>query len=403
MKIGGIIAEYNPFHNGHEYQIKTFKEKYNISHVIIVMSGNFVQRGDVAIIDKFKRANMAIMGGADLVLELPVPYALSSAEHFARGGISILNSLGCVDTLCFGSTTDIHTLIDIAKISEELRNSKEVLSLMESGRTFPNALSEVVASVYNKDYSNALSEPNNVLGIEYIRALNFLNSTIEPITITRKNVQHNSTVAIENFASASYIRNSIYNDNFVDKFLSNYSNDVLNQSTIDGSICKLKNLENAILYKLRTSSIDEIKSITDVSQGLEYRIYQSVRSTSNLYDLLMSIKTKRYTLARIRRIILNLLIGTNKLDILTPPPYGRILAMNKNGIEMLSKANKSTKIPIDTSLARLKKISAQTLRFAELESQATDIYNISCDNPKVCGLDYTTKIIPLNFYKKNFP
>ncbi|MGN1412239.1 MAG: nucleotidyltransferase [Oscillospiraceae bacterium] len=382
MKIGGIIAEYNPFHNGHRYQIETFKKEYNITHVVVVMSGNFVQRGDLSIIDKFQRSKMAILNGVDLILELPVCYSLSSAEFFANGGISILNDLNCIDTLSFGSTSDIDTLKYIAKVSEEVRTSNRMLELIKSGMTFPMALSQLM-----KDYSHILNEPNNVLGLEYIRALNRLNSNIEPTTITRKHVQHHSSIAIDDFASASHIRSLIYgNHQEFKKYLPIWKDDF--------PITKLENLEQAILYKLRTSTIEEIQSVADVSQGLEYRIYQCGRKANNLNELLFEIKSKRYTLSRVRRIVLNLLLGISKKDILTPPPYARILALNHKGIEILSKAKKTSKIPIDTSLARLQRVSPICERFATLESHATDIYNLSFNDIYPCGTDYTQKIVP---------
>lgn len=385
MKIGGIIAEYNPFHNGHRYQIEQFKLKHNITHLVVVMSGNFVQRGDVAIIDKFKRSKMAIQGGADLILELPVCYALSTAEYFALGGIYLLNSLGCVDTLSFGSSSDIDTLTKISKLSNELRNSNEVLELMNNGLTFPNALAKVVSTL-NYDYSNVLGEPNNVLGLEYIRALNRLHSNIEPTTLVRKNVQHNSTAPLDNFASASYIRNEILKGANVSKLMPNY--DIITSNDIHS----IESLERVILYKLRCTSIEELQSTFDVSHGLEHRILQATKKSTSLNDLLFNIKSKRYTLARIRRIVLNVLLGITKQDISTMPPYARILAMNTKGTEILSIAKKRASIPIGTSLAKLEKISTECKKVATLESKSTDIYELSSNKSISCGTDYTHKI-----------
>lgn len=388
MKIGGIIAEYNPFHNGHRYQIEKFKQDYNITHLIVVMSGNFVQRGDIAIVDKFKRSQMAIKGGADLIIELPVTYALSTAEFFALGAIYILNSLGCVDKLSFGSSSDINTLIQISKLTESIRNSNEVLNLLENGISFPSAISKVTNNLYGDVYSSILSEPNNVLGLEYIRALKRLNSKIEPTTLTRKNVQHHSNTPIDNFASASYIRNLILNGERFYDYVPKYTNDIINQNETS----RIENLEKIILYKLRTSNVDDIQSIFDVSHGLEYRILQASRKSTNLNDILFNIKSKRYTLARIRRIILNLVLGITKQDLSIMPPYARILAMNNKGIEILSMAKKMSNIPIGTSLAKLEKLSIDCKRFATVESISTDIYNLSKNVILPCGLDYTHKI-----------
>lgn len=387
MKIGGIIAEYNPFHNGHRYQIEQFKKQHDITHLVVVMSGNFVQRGDVAIIDKFKRSNMAVHCGADLVIELPVSYAISTAEYFALGGVYILNSLGCVDSLSFGSSSNIDTLKKVAELLETVRNSNEVLNLMKSGITFPNAVQRVFSNLYGNELSNVLNEPNNVLGLEYIRALNRLNSNIKPTTLTRKNVQHHSNIPVDNFASASYIRESILKGEDYSKYVPMGVYDILKNSQYSS----LDDLEKIILYKLRTSTINDIQSIFDVSHGLEYRILESSKKATSLNDLLFSIKSKRYTLARIRRIILNLVLGITKQDISILPPYARILAMNKKGTEILSKAKNASSIPFGTSLAKLEKISEESKRFAILESTSTDIYNLSSKEVLPCGLDYTNK------------
>lgn len=385
MKIGGIIAEYNPFHNGHLYQIDTLKREYGVTHVVVVMSGNYVQRGDVAIVDKFKRSKMAIYGGADLVLELPVVYALSSAEYFANAGVHILDSLNCVDLLSFGSTADIDTIKTIAELSNSIRNSPEVLNLIKLGYTFPMALSTVMS-----EYSEVLNEPNNVLGLEYVRAILKHGSNIVPTTITRKHVMHHSTKAVENFASASYIRSSIAEGLDIKDYLTEYSYNVIQSS----KTTNIDSLEQAILYRCRTATIEQIANTPDVSQGLEYRISKAIRQSTSVNQLLNAIKTKRYTLARLRRILLNLLLNITKQDLETPPPYARVLAMNRKGIEALSKAKLSATIPIGTSLAKLEKSSTQAERLAYLETTSTDIYNLS--NGSICGLDYTTPIKPID-------
>jgi predicted nucleotidyltransferase len=391
MNIGGIIAEYNPFHNGHRYQIEQFRKTYDISHLVVVMSGNYVQRGDVAIIDKFSRSRMAIQGGADLVIELPVPYVLSTAEYFALGGVYLLDSLGCIDSISFGSSTDIQTLTNIANLSKSLRNSPEVLELLNHGDTFPTAINKVMCKAYGDEISNILSDPNNVLGLEYIRALNRLHSNIQPTTLPRKNVHHHSSTPIDTFASASTVRNMILSNEDYSKYIPEYCKETLSSREVS----KIQNLEKTILYKLRTSTAEDIQAIFDVSHGLEHRILQSTKNATTLEDLLFSIKTKRYTLSRIRRIILNLTLGITKQDIAILPPYARVLAMNSKGVEILSKAKKTCNIPIGTSLAKLEKLSLECNRFATLESTSTDIYSLSTDKTLPCGLDYTHKICVL--------
>ena len=191
MTISGIICEYNPFHNGHMYQIEQTR-RAGATHIVAVMSGNFVQRGDCAIMSKWQRAKSAIDNGVDVVVELPCPYAISSAESFALGAVSILDSMGCIDMLSFGSESDdIDVLKEAASIADGIAHSSELISLMEDGLTYPNAMQKIMNGI-NPEYANVLSSPNNILGIEYLRALSAFNSAIRPFTIGRAGVEHDS-------------------------------------------------------------------------------------------------------------------------------------------------------------------------------------------------------------------
>jgi predicted nucleotidyltransferase len=278
--------------------------------------------------------------------------------------------------------------LEVSTILEELRNSQEVLELIKSGNTFPNAVSKVFKATYGDRFSNVLDEPNNVLGIEYVRALQSLHSNIKPTTLTRKNVLHHDTTPMGNFASASTVRELLLNGMDYRPYVPESSYGILSNSPH----ADLTNLERVILYRLRTATLEDIQSVADVTQGLEYRVLQAVKTATSLEELLLSIKSKRYTLARIRRIILNLTLGITKYDTSTVPPYARVLAMNHKGVEILSKAKKCASIPIGTSLAKLEKLSPQAKRFATLESTSTDVFNLASSQVYPCGLDYTHKI-----------
>ena len=388
MTISGIICEYNPFHNGHMYQIEQTR-RAGATHIVAVMSGNFVQRGDCAIMSKWQRAKSAIDNGVDVVIELPCPYAISSAESFARGAVHILDSMGCIDMLSFGSESgDIDKLREVASIADGVAHSSELISLMEGGLTYPNAMGELMSGI-NSEYADILSSPNNILGIEYLRALSAAQSPIRPFTIGRAGVEHDSLNISGQFASASMIRKMMRSGNDVAEFMPCPPN-------ADDDFATLSNLENAILYKLRSMTAHEISCIPDVAHGLENRIYNAVRNACSIDELFNLIKTKRYTAARIRRIIICCLLNINKNDLKILPPYVRIIGISKFGSEVLKKAGQNCNLPISSSLARLVEHSESARRFAEIEAFSADVFALAYNNYLPCGSDYTHEM------QKNF-
>ena len=396
MKISGIICEYNPFHNGHLYHIRETR-KNGATHVVAVMSGNFVQRGDTAIMDKLERARLAVHSGADLVIELPVQYCLSSAENFASGAVWLLNSMGCVDEISFGSECgDIDKLqkaLDTVEITA-LMQKDTIREIMEKGYTYPRALTSVINGT-DPEIAAVISEPNNLLAIEYMRALKRFGSSMEPLTIKRTNVHHDSFDATNGFASASYIREQIINarsTSGIGQYTTSIWIDAINNAFRNGEIATLSKLERIILYKLRSSSVEEIAEINDVGQGLENRIF-GARMAGSLDELLFTVKTKRYTMSRIRRIMLSLLIGIKKSDMENMAPYGRILAFNERGREILAEAKDKASIPYATSIAKLSQISPEAERFAELEIRASDVYGLALDTVTSAQKDYRARIM----------
>lgn len=396
MKISGIICEYNPFHNGHLYHIRETR-KNGATHIAAVMSGNFVQRGDTAIMDKLERARLAVHSGADLVIELPVQYCLSSAENFAAGAVWLLNSMGCVDEISFGSECgDIDKLqkaLDTVEITA-LMQKDTIREIMEKGYTYPRALTSVINGT-DPETAAVVSEPNNLLAIEYMRALKRFSSSMEPFTVKRTSVLHDSADAANGFASASYIREQIINARStvgIGDYTSPIWIDAINNAFRNGEIASLSKLERIILYKLRSSSVEEIAEINDVGQGLENRIF-GARMAGSLDELLFTVKTKRYTMSRIRRIMLSLLIGIKRSDMENMAPYGRILAFNERGREILSAAKDKAAIPYATSIAKLSQISPEAERFAELEIRASDVYGLALDTVTSAQKDYRARIM----------
>ena len=396
MKISGIICEYNPFHNGHLYHINETR-KNGATHIVAVMSGNFVQRGDVAIMDKLERARLAVRSGADLVIELPVPYCLSSAENFATGAVYLLDSLGAVDEISFGSECgDVETLQEAMDTVDVIAmvHSDDIREIMEKGYTYPRALTSVLKGT-EPEVAEIISEPNNLLAIEYLRAIKKMSAAMMPFTVKRINSAHDSDIAENGFASASLLREMLESDNniaSIEEYTPQLWKDAISAAVSKGEIASLNRLERVLLYKLRSCSVEEIKEIDDVAQGLENRIY-GARMAGSLDELLFTVKTKRYTMARIRRIMLKLLIGVKKDDMANLPPYGRILAFNERGREILAKAKNVAKIPYAASIAKLSQVSEIAERFVDLEIRASDIYGLALDTVTSAQKDYRAKIM----------
>lgn len=387
MNICGIVCEYNPFHNGHKYHIEQTKEKFGATHIIAVMSGNFTQRGDVAIIDKYKRAETALKNGVDLVIELPVAYALASAEQFAQGAVYLLNALGCVNLISFGSESgDIKLLRETAGAVYYAMESEEFNKLLKNGLAYPAALQKAIEKYYTDDVTEALTSPNNTLAIEYLKALDSLASPIQPVTIKRTVAEHDSEIKNpDQIVSASQLRKMIIEGK--DIFNLAPESDFSNTASI-------LNIENAILSKLRFMSKSEIEKTPNAVLGLENRIFRAVQVSTSLNELYFLIKTKRYTLARIRRIVMSAFLGITKNDLKNNPSYVRILGMNNKGKEILAAAN--CELPINTSLSQLEKTSDIAKKQAKLEARCDSQYALALSKKAQCGLDYTSKPVILD-------
>ena len=406
-KILGVISEYNPFHYGHLHHIEESKKRVNPDYTVAVMSGNFVERGDAAIIDKWSRAQMALENGIDLVIELPLIYSISSAENFAMGGIKIFNSLNMDTTLSFGSECgDINVLYSIAKVLCE--EPPEYLSILNheltSGISYPKAREKALLMYLNdiRKYANVLSGSNNILGIEYLKAIQKLKAKLKVTTITREGSNYNDLDLNSKFSSATAIRKAITENTDIKKYVpeSNYNilQDKISKNEI---VCGLATYEQAIIYKLRTMSIEEIATIPDVSEGLENKIKKASDNCNNLADLIDMIKSKRYTLTRINRILLYVLLNITKKDIeasYKAIPYIRVLGVNAKGKELISKISKANKkINIVTSPKKfLDNTKNKTLKnMLEKDIFASNIYTLGYKKNPKANLDLTNKLITL--------
>lgn len=396
MKISGIICEYNPFHNGHLHHIRETR-KNGATHIVAVMSGNFVQRGDTAYMDKLERARLAVKSGADLVIELPVQYCLSSAEKFAEGAVYLLDSLGAVDEISFGSECgDVSRLIEAMETVEitAALHEEDIRRIMENGYTYPRALSSVINGK-SPEIAEIITSPNNMLAIEYLRALKKFGSSVKPFTISRVHASHDGMMPENGYASASFMREKLaeYNNaSVISEYTTSIWTEAIAGAIRNGSTASVQRLERILLYKLRSTSAEEIAGISDVGQGLENRIF-GARMAGSLDELLFTVKTKRYTMSRIRRIMLCLILGITKEDMKQLPAYGRILAFNERGKEILAKAKNSTRIPFSTSIAKLSQINETAQRFAELEIKASDVYGLAMEKITSAEKDYRAKIM----------
>ncbi len=398
MKIGGIVAEYNPFHNGHKYQLHKSIETGELTHTVAVMSSNYVQRGETAIVSKWARAEMAVKNGVDLVIELPTLWSTSYAQRFAEGAVSLLDALGCVDVLSFGSEIgNIDELIACKNAinSEEVKERlKENLDL---GLGFATARAEALRSVCGNRFFDILEGANNTLGIEYLNALDTLGSDIVPMTIRRKGAAHDSIMRSDNFASASEIRKMIReNNNEWKMYVPQSVVDIYNREAGEEKApCLNEKLEFSILCCMRQLSAEDIGLSPDVSEGIEYRIHDAALKARTLDELYSLAKTKRYSHARIRRIVLHAFMGFTKDDYKGNPPYIHVLAMNDKGKEILKEAKEKAKLPIITKASDFDELDEYGRHVFSLEDMCTDVFSLSSPAILPCGREKTNGIIVL--------
>ena len=451
----GIIAEYNPFHNGHLYHLLKSKEEakkaintdtnlkanqskntrnsknknLNNDAVVVVIGGNFTQRGEPSLVDKWTKAEMAIANGADLVIELPVLYSISSAENFADGAIKILNSLKIVDSISFGTETeDLNKLNIIANaLFKEPKEYKDLLSNeLKSGKSFPKAREQALVKYLQDSKNNVsitpisststtesldpqytnftsiISSPNNILGIEYLKALKKYSSNIKPINIVRKDAGHLSLDYTGQIASATAVRNLVYSNRLRDvkTYTTPASFTILSEELKKGHFVKdLSRFENIIIYNLRKMSLTEIASLPDVSEGLEHLIKKAANSCNTISEFINIVRSKRYTETRIKRILLYCLLGIAKKDMAISKkttPYIRVLGFNDKGKNLISQIKKANpKLSIITSVKKFEDINLNKNLKTMLDKDifATNIYTLGYSQDSWANLDYTKNVI----------
>lgn len=404
-KILAIIAEYNPFHNGHLYHLQKSKKELNPDYSVCIMSGNFCQRGDTSIIDKWSKAEAALKCGFDLVIELPVLYSISSAENFAEGALKILDAFGNNVILSFGSECgDLSILNNIANIlCDEPKEFTTILTHeLSKGLSYPKARENALLLYLNdvRKYANVLSNPNNILGIEYLKAIKKLKSNVIPYTIKRIDAGYNSLKVKDRLASATAIRNLLKNNEDVKKLMPAPAYNILLDNINHGKmVSDISIFEKEIIYTLRKISLEEIANLQDVTEGLENSIKQAANSCNNLEDLINSIKSKRYTRSRIQRILLYSILNITKKDIQDSykvKPYIRVLGVSQKGKTLLSQiSNPRSKYPVVTSVKKFMDSNTNKIlkNMMEKDILASNIYTLGYEYDSKSNLDYTKKLI----------
>lgn len=412
MTVAGIIAEYNPFHTGHAYQIaQTRKALGEETAVVAVMSGNWVQQAECAVADKWTRARLALMGGVDLVLELPTVWAVSSAESFARGAADILEAAGVVDVLSFGSECgDVDRLRRVAACLDSSAYRAGLLRFLEEGMPFAACRQAAVRELLGEELSGLLSRPNNNLGVEYIRALNALKSSIRPMTVQRRGAAHNSVSAVmvrredgslhsgpasmelPPFVSATQIRADLMDGRWdkAEPYLVRGGRKLL-----EGHLAGFPEMERilrAILARVRTMTAEDWAELPDAgtAEGLPQRLERAGRQCTSMKQFFELAKTKRYTRARLQRLVLWAFLGLTEEDRPEHPPYLRVLGFDERGREVLREMKKRADLPVITKSAHARVLDSAGRGLFETEARCTDLYDLCFQEVGAPGREWTT-------------
>lgn len=404
MRVAGIVAEYNPFHNGHLYQVQKTRELYEAEYIVAVMSGHFLQRGEPALFNKWARAKMAVKGGVDMVVELPAAFSVRSANYFAYGAVATLDAMGVVTHLSFGSEAgDIEALWPAARLlNKETEPFKARLKqYLDEGLSYPSAraraLEETLPDAAGSCTSDGLNEakvaspllssPNNILGIEYMRVLLALKSAIQPVTVKRIAAGYHDRITENdaNIASATGIRDALRsNDILSDKIKSVIPSTTAETMTEEMNALRgpvyLEHCRQLLFYILRTATKEQLARVCDISEGFENRLLQLAATTGSVEDLLKELKTKRFTWTRIQRILSYILLDFTQekahyFDSLGPQ-YIRVLGLSSKGRELLKTVKKKASLPVITRTAPLLKAGGQAAELLHFDVKATDIYNL---------------------------
>lgn len=401
MNAAGIIAEYNPFHTGHAYHIAETRQRLGAdTPIVCVMSGNWVQRGTCALTDKWTRAGLALRGGADLVLELPLPWAISSAEGFARGGVEVLKATGIVDILSFGSESG--RLEDLCAVARTLDGEDYRAALqteLDKGISFAAAREKAAAKIVGKA-ATLLRGPNDSLGVEYIRAA---GQELTSMAIKRQGISHDSDCAKKDFASASYVRERAEAGEW--DAVARYTPRGTAESLQGAELVRMERIERAMLARLRQMKGEDFALLPDSgrAEGLPDRLVKAASRAVSLEEFYALAKTKRYAHARIRRLALWAFLGLAAADRPEQPLYLRVLGFNERGRLLLKEMKRRAGLPVLTKSAHIKALGEEAQALFALEARSTDLFGLCYDKIKPCGMEYTAGPVVLTGRVSIFP
>lgn len=393
MAVAGIIAELNPFHNGHMHLLTEAKKTADFA--VVVLGGNFTQRGEPALLPKRLRAEAALACGADLVLELPLPFSLASAQTFALGGVSVLSTLGVVDTLVFGSECgETARLQTAAEAVSDARTDAVLLDILGQGVPYAAAREAAVRTVFGAEVADILRNPNDILGVEYLRAAKQLHTHFSCVAVPRVGTAHDAPCENGAFCSATRLREKLRAGEDVSAFMPPASFRVLQKAIVTRKApSDYQKLDTAVLAFLRTASPADFAGVPDVSEGMENRILSAAKSAQTLWEVFDRAKTKRYTHARIRRVTLGAFLGLQTSFVQSGVPYLRVLGFTQNGKTLLRRARETAKKPLVMRASDIQNLSPSAQKIFDLECKSTDIFNLTLPEIQPCGTEMTDNLV----------
>lgn len=385
MKIAGIVAEFNPFHNGHKYLLD--QAKNNSDLVVCVISSNFVQRGEPSIISKFDRAKTAVLCGADICVELPTPWSMSTAQNFAFGALNQLIKFN-IDTLYFGSeSADLQGLLKIADTINSKEFNEKIKNNLNDNLTYAKVRQNILTDMLGQT-ADLLDGQNDTLAVEYISAAKKFNKDIEFVPVKRQGAKHNDNCESNGFSTSTLIRQAIKEEQLeqIENFIPEQAFKILEGS----NFAHIDKLNLAIMAKLKTMKYEDFFNLPDISEGIENRLYGAIKSSISYNELCDKVKTKRYTMARIRRLVLSAFLGIDNSFFLKKIPYARVLATNEQGLKYISKIKTDYIILRVSELNRLDEFSKKLF---DLECKISDVYNLALEKAENSGSDLTQGLI----------
>lgn len=384
MNAVGVVVEYNPFHNGHAFHLEQTRTAAKADVVIAVMSGPFLQRGEPALLPKWTRAKMAIQAGVDIVLELPYSFATQKADTFAYGAISILGAIGC-SSVCFGSESgNIEDFLTTISFLEKNRTNYEkyIKTYMEKGFNYPTALSSAFLDLEPNKNMVDLSKPNNILGFQYVKAIQRLGLPMKPLTIPRSQAgYHDEQFTSETIASATSIRKALFSDDGTIEKIISYVPETTSTTLYDykkqyGQFQQWENYWPYLKFRVLQSTSSELRQIYEVEEGLENRVFRAALASSSFEEFMKRLKTKRYTWTRLQRMCVHILTNTTTEEMterMREPSYIRLLGMNEKGRTYLNKWKSHESLPL------ISKLSSHQGEDIALDIRASRIYALGAD------------------------